>query len=115
VTYRPKRDGKTLSSSKIRRKSKRKRRRLVEANDPDWARWDATAVLLGLAFAELARRALTRLADDVEARDPRAFEAARARAEAALAVEDDKPTPPRGAKAIGAELLRQVAERSKLP
>jgi len=93
VTYRPKHDGKTLSSTRIKRKSKRKRRRLVEANDLDWARWDAAAVLSGLAFAELARRALTRMTDTVEARDPRAFEAARVRAAAALAGASEKKKP----------------------
>ena len=110
MTYRPRNEGKTLSSSKIRRKSKRKRRRFVEANDLDWVCWDAAAVLCGLAFAELARRALTRFADGVEARDPRAFEAASVRALAALAVVDDKPARARrlGAKAMGAELIRQM-------
>lgn len=55
---RPKRTGPTLSTGKIRRKQKRKKRRLVEAPDQDWERWDAAAERAGLNFAEFARRAL---------------------------------------------------------
>lgn len=50
--------GKTLSVGRIKRKQKRRKRRLVEAADQDWAKWDAGAEALGLNFAELARRAL---------------------------------------------------------
>ncbi len=56
---RPLRTGPTLSTGKIRRKQKRKKRRLVEANDQDWARWDSAAAAMGLNFAEFARRALS--------------------------------------------------------
>lgn len=50
--------GKTLSVGRINRKQKRRKRRLVEAADPDWQLWDAAGLLLDLNFAELARRAL---------------------------------------------------------
>lgn len=50
--------GKTLSVSRVKRKQKRRKRRLLEANDSDWARWDAEAKLQNLNFAEMARRAL---------------------------------------------------------
>ena len=50
--------GKTLSVARINRKQKRRKRRLVEAADPDWELWDAAGLLLDLNFAELARRAL---------------------------------------------------------
>jgi hypothetical protein len=59
---RPQRTGPTLSVGKIRRKQKRKKRRLVEAPDQDWTRWDAAAEAAGLNFAEFARRALNQLA-----------------------------------------------------
>lgn len=50
--------GKTLSVGRIKRKQKRRKRRLIEAADPDWQLWDAAGLLLDLNFAELARRAL---------------------------------------------------------
>jgi len=53
-----KKTGPTLSTARIKRKQKRKKRRLVEAVDQDWARWDAAAESEGLNFAEFARRAL---------------------------------------------------------
>ena len=64
MTYKRQQGGKTLSVARVKRKQKRKRRRLVEANDQDWARWDAAAERLGLAFAEYARRALERYTAD---------------------------------------------------
>lgn len=65
MTYKRKIGGKTLSVVRVKRKQKRKRRRLVEANDPDWERWDQAAEKTGLTFAEFARRALNRFADSV--------------------------------------------------
>lgn len=50
--------GKTLSVGRIKRKQKRRKRRLIEAADPDWELWDRAGLLLDLNFAELARRAL---------------------------------------------------------
>lgn len=50
--------GKTLSVGRINRKQKRRKRRLIEAVDQDWATWDACAEARGLNFAEFARRAL---------------------------------------------------------
>lgn len=61
----PKKSGPTLSTARIKRKQKRKKRRLVEAVDRDWQAWDHAAQLLGLNFAEFARRALNRAATDV--------------------------------------------------
>jgi hypothetical protein len=52
--------GRTLSVARIKRKQKRRKRRLIEAADQDWERWDAYAERQGLNFAELARRALNR-------------------------------------------------------
>jgi len=46
--------GKTISG----RKQKRRPRRLVEAAEQDWQRWDAACEALGLNFSEFARRAL---------------------------------------------------------
>jgi hypothetical protein len=65
MTYKRKIGGKTLSVARVKRKQKRKKRRLVEANDLDWQRWDEAAEKTGLAFAEFARRALNRFADSV--------------------------------------------------
>lgn len=59
---RKKSTGKTLGVAKIKRRSKRKPRRLVESVPEDWARWDAAAEALGLNFTEFARRALNQLA-----------------------------------------------------
>jgi len=53
-----KKTGPTLSTARIKRKQKRKKRRLIEAVDQDWARWDAEAERQGLNFSEFARRAL---------------------------------------------------------
>lgn len=50
--------GPTLSVGRIKRKQKRRKRRLVEAPDPDWELWDRAGLFLDLNFAELARRAL---------------------------------------------------------
>lgn len=82
---RRKTEGKTLDVTRIRRKQKRKRRRLVEANDIDWARWDAAAIMCGIPFTELARRALEAATNAVEARDQQQFHALFERAAAALA------------------------------
>jgi hypothetical protein len=60
---RKKTDGPTLSTGKIKRKQKRKKRRLVEAADQDWERWDRAAENAGLNFSEFARRALTAAAE----------------------------------------------------
>lgn len=57
--------GRTLSVARIKRKQKRRKRRLVEAPDQDWARWDRAAELSGLNFAEFARRALNAAAGSV--------------------------------------------------
>lgn len=57
--------GRTLSVGRIKRKQKRRKRRLVEAPDQDWARWDSAADKLGLNFAEFARRALNQSAGAV--------------------------------------------------
>jgi hypothetical protein len=57
--------GKTLSVGRIQRKQKRRKRRLVEAAEQDWLRWDAACEALGLNFAEFARRALNNSADAV--------------------------------------------------
>lgn len=59
MAIRPKKiGGKTLSVGKIKRKQKRRKRRLIEAADQDWQRWDAAADHLGLNFTEFARRSL---------------------------------------------------------
>lgn len=47
---------------RIKRKTKRKKRRLVEAVDQDWARWDQAAEALGLNWSEFARRAMNQAA-----------------------------------------------------
>lgn len=57
--------GKTLSVGRIKRKQKRRPRRLVEAAEEDWKRWDQAVEALGLNFAEFARRALNQSADAV--------------------------------------------------
>lgn len=57
--------GRTLSVGKIKRKQKRRKRRLVEAADQDWQRWDGAAAALGLNFAEFARRSLNQAAGSV--------------------------------------------------
>jgi hypothetical protein len=59
----PKKTGTTLSVARIKRKQKRKKRRLVEAVDQDWERWDAAATYYGLNWAEFARRSMNRSAD----------------------------------------------------
>lgn len=60
--------GKTLSVGRINRKQKRRPRRLVEAGEKDWQIWDAACKVMGLNFAEFARRALMRFAaDELEA------------------------------------------------
>lgn len=54
--------GPVLSRGRIKRKQKRKKRRLVEAPDQDWKRWDAAAEALGLNWAEFARRCMNQAA-----------------------------------------------------
>ena len=62
---RKKTTGRTLSVGRIKRKQERRKRRLVEAPDQDWARWDRAAKVSGLNFAEFARRALNAAAGSV--------------------------------------------------
>lgn len=47
-----------LGVNKVKRYQKRKKRRIFEASEQDWARWDAEAKLQGLKFSEFVRRAL---------------------------------------------------------
>jgi hypothetical protein len=47
-----------LEVNKVRRYQKRKKRRVFEATEQDWARWDAEAKLQGLSFSEFVRRSL---------------------------------------------------------
>lgn len=49
---------KPLEVNRVKRYQKRKKRRVFEATEQDWARWDAEAKLQGLSFSEFVRRSL---------------------------------------------------------
>lgn len=55
---RAKREGRGELVRGFRRKQKRKPRRLLEAPEQDWKRWDAAAKLEGINWSEFCRRAL---------------------------------------------------------
>lgn len=55
---RAKREGRGELVKGFRRKQKRKPRRLLEAPEQDWKRWDAAATLEGINWSEFCRRAL---------------------------------------------------------
>jgi hypothetical protein len=63
----PKGTGPAGEQVKFRRaRSKRNKRRPIEAVPQDWDRWDAAAAVLGLNFSEFARRALNQAAQQTE-------------------------------------------------
>lgn len=49
---------KPIEVNKVKRYQKRKKRRIFEATEQDWAFWDAEAKRQGLKFSEFVRRSL---------------------------------------------------------